>query len=255
MEVYHYTKLDVLFKIVKQDGLHFKSTRYDRFVGVEEFEWSKSLITPIIKELVGDTYDGNMHFKLRPFIISFCKNGDSDYMWEKFADKNKGVVICLDDNMILKTSLKDQNPDLYLDCFYSTRGCEIRKWLIDTFHNEYLTPTENCIQDDYEALSTLIKQDYPSLVDENEKRYVILNHDCIHFSPDNIEGSEIENTQGQEKCCGSLTHVVHFPHCTLLKVIVGSEVSKKDYRKVLKYLHHCGYATDNKHCCQKESGS
>lgn len=102
-ELYHYTKYDVLDKIVKKENIALRATYYQRF-GVDDYECFRNDSVNIIRKICEENnwnYDPDM-LTIKPFITSFCLNADSKYMWEHYADDYKGVKLIFDKEMMLE---------------------------------------------------------------------------------------------------------------------------------------------------------
>ena len=113
--LYHYTSIQALEGIIREApsdrGLCFWASRYDCFGDQKEYklgiEVIKKLLPKVERKLqpdrqiatafVWDDIKVNKMLPL-PYVISFTKRFDNDYMWANYADKGRGVVLALEDS-------------------------------------------------------------------------------------------------------------------------------------------------------------
>ena len=50
-----------------------------------------------------------------PYVISFCKTYDSLNMWKLYGHNGMGVMLCIDEKILLDEIEKEQNSKPYLD--------------------------------------------------------------------------------------------------------------------------------------------
>lgn len=101
-EVFHYTKLENLSKIITPEGIIFHAGRYDAMNDPTDSEFltnninrlrCKSGLMDIIGEFGGDD--------ICSFLVSFCREGDNPLMWRLY---NAEVCLQLDSNAIYEHS-------------------------------------------------------------------------------------------------------------------------------------------------------
>jgi len=92
MRLYHYTKLENFEKIVLNDKLSFRLTEFRNLEDETEGE-DYMRLNQFLKNNGGRS-------NLTRYILSLCKVNDSLYMWKKYGDEGKGIVLALDTNVI-----------------------------------------------------------------------------------------------------------------------------------------------------------
>ena len=113
--LYHYTSIQALEGIIREApsdrGLCFWASRYDCFGDQKEYKLGISVIKKLLPKVerklqpdrqianafVWDDIKVNKMLPL-PYVISFTKRFDNDYMWANYADKGRGVVLALEDS-------------------------------------------------------------------------------------------------------------------------------------------------------------
>ena len=92
MILYHYTKTDNFEKIVLKDKLSFRLTEFRNLEDETEGEDFLRL-NKFLKNNGGRS-------NLSRYILSLCKVNDSEYMWHKYGDEGRGIVLALDIDVI-----------------------------------------------------------------------------------------------------------------------------------------------------------
>lgn len=92
MILYHYTKLENFEKIVLNDKLYFRLTEFRNLEDETEGE-DYLRLNKFLKN------NGGMS-NLTRYILSLCKVNDSEYMWHKYGDEGRGIVLALDIDVI-----------------------------------------------------------------------------------------------------------------------------------------------------------
>ena len=116
---YHHTSFDTLKKIITNNGLTFRASRYSNYEN-KEYTWIKDKAYKVVKEICQEQaqpFDNDL-MEFNPYIICFCEEGFSKYMWSNYADKNQGIQIEVNSDILLKYSLQNQNPDAFVKCAY-----------------------------------------------------------------------------------------------------------------------------------------
>ena len=94
MILYHYTKLVNFEKIVLKDKLSFRLTEFRNLE--DDTEGGDYLRLNIFLKNKNNVGRSN----LSRYILSLCKVNDSEYMWHKYGDEGRGIVLALDTNVI-----------------------------------------------------------------------------------------------------------------------------------------------------------
>lgn len=94
MILYHYTKLVNFEKIVLKEKLSFRLTE---FRNLEDDTEGGDYLR--LNQFLKNKNNGGRS-NLTRYIFSLCKVNDSEYMWKKYGDKGRGIVLALDTNVI-----------------------------------------------------------------------------------------------------------------------------------------------------------
>lgn len=233
--LYHHTRYEVLEQIIKEDGVSLRGSYFEKFNN-EDYEWTKDKCSPIIKKICEDKgYEYSDDSPYQPIIISFCKESNSGYMWENYADNYKGIQIILDYEKVASSAYDKLD---YLDeCVYIEGEQEIEDYL----RNHLRNLRQICVNDyqyNLEALSGFIKK--PNFAVESEIRYIHAWPYMFKVHPDRQGGCVIEETKPDkdDKEC-----YVLFPKKALLGLSLGCE-SEHTLEEVRSLLHDRGYNID-----------
>lgn len=244
--LYHYTKFCNLQKIVSQDKLNWKATFYKKFKGVD-YEWIRSEAKNIIAEIcIENNWWFDPDFKLyEPYIISFCRNANSEDMWEEFGCGGSGIVLVIDETILVQEASlisKDSNqphniPARIIPCEYINKQWtkELLKEKILKIANSYTL--KECTNDDrlsFAAMGIMQK----ALKDEQEIRYVNLVAKVSSFYWNDGEVIKVPYIVQED----DYSKIISFPHYLLKGVILGKKTSNKQGEEARKYLVGCGYS-------------
>ena len=230
--LYHHTRYEVLDKIITEEGISLRGSYFEKFDN-EDYKWAKSKSAPIIKRLCeeeGCEYCDDSTYQ--PIILSFCKESDSDYMWENYADHYKGVQIILDYEKV--DSFAYDRFDYLDECIYIEDEQKIEQYLKEHLCNLRQICVNN-YQYNIEALSGFIKKT-PYAV-ELEIRYIHPYSVLFNAYSDGKGGCVIEESKPTDdnKECYML-----FPKEALLGVSLGCE-SEHTLEEVHHFLQVRGY--------------
>lgn len=180
--VYHYTTVEVLFKLM--DQVYIDKTNpddWDLFVTLRASHASYlndlsegQLLPNVIKRLNVDSnhiYIADL-LKGYPYIISFCKNKDSLCMWEKYGDNGLGVSIGFDEDTL--HSIKNAHgTDLFshndCDCIYLNEDQLFKTIQVDPLWIEYSSNPQNLIPLE-KLLQSSLKYKHEAFSSEEEYR-------------------------------------------------------------------------------------
>lgn len=226
MNIYHYTSFDSANKMLTKEGIKIKAYHYSKY-GNDDYEWTKEIVTPIIAEICAEKgWYFDIEDPVDPFIISFCKTENYDYMWEYFDRDQSGVTLVFDRVIIENHAYKDLNPDAFMDCIYTDNEKEMKSFLLGFGWDNYNIETINDQQGDLKDISTFIIK--PKYREEMECRYVIPHRKVIYFSSD-------ENLSEEEIGQMDYKNIV-FPKEALVGITIGpqSEVGTEEVWEILK---------------------
>ena len=230
MNIYHYTSFDSANKMLTKEGIKIKAYHYSKY-GNDDYEWTKEIVTPIIAEICAEKgWYFDIEDPVDPFIISFCKTENYDYMWEYFDRDQSGVTLVFDRVIIENHAYKDLNPDAFMDCIYTDNEKEMKSFLLGFGWDNYNIETINDQQGDLKDISTFIIN--PKHRNELECRYVILHRKYIYISSDGeFDEEEIGKTDYVE---------ILFPQEALVGIIIGPQSDVKP-EEILDILRQNGY--------------
>lgn len=228
MEIYHYTCFDSIKTILTNEGIKFKAYHYLKYKN-DDYAWSEKIVMPIIKEICEENewyFDEDE--PVDPFLISFCKSENSDYMWECFMNNcDSGVALIFNRTIIEEYAYKDHNPDIFMDCVYLDDIREIKSFLLGCGWDKYSAHTINDQHGDLKDISTFLIK--PKFSQELECRYVVPYRKKVVFL------SSL-NDFIKEKI-GNMDYIeIVFPKSALVGVKIGplSDVKIEEIVEILK---------------------
>ena len=107
-KVYHYTKIksaniNILESIIREDAIHLRAAFFRKYLK-EDYLWIKNYSKEVVKEICEERkwqYDED-DLTIKPYLISFCLDSNSSYMWDNYADNGKGMKLIFDKRLLLK---------------------------------------------------------------------------------------------------------------------------------------------------------
>lgn len=220
MEVYHHTKYENLEKILKREGLSFRGSYYEEFSDAD-YKWTKRVVSRIIKRICINQnayYDEDS--SLSPIIISFGKEPDSQYMWERYARQYTGIQFVLDYDIIQQYAY--DKLDYFSNCKYMRKRGRMKR-LIEQF--SYNIECMNDVQSNLEAVSTLIKP--IRFRKEKEVRYA---HEYSKLYKVSYEDFIEKGDNAFKKCIPEVDddeRYILFPKDVLLGIRIGYKISNR----------------------------
>lgn len=247
MTLYHYTNINALLGIIDNTGLCFHATFFKKFKGTD-YDIIQPVGYKVIEEICKEENEGFSieNNEYQPCIISFCKNGDSDYMWKEYADVFCGGMLILDAEVLRKYSQDNwPNPG---DCFKECKYIDNRN--IKTEIIQYLDENIESIPDTRDRQNDLITMlgflKVQSFKQEEEYRYVrpypILAKS--HNDPNSVDNCSIDDNPEPDK--NKYYEEVLFPKEALIGIKFGLNARWRDIAKVKKHLENCAYKIDQK---------
>lgn len=247
---YHHTSFDTLKKIITNNGLTFRASRYSNYEN-KEYTWIKDKAYKVVKEICQEQaqpFDNDL-MEFNPYIICFCEEGFSKYMWSNYADKNQGIQIEVNSDILLKYSLQNQNPDAFVKCAYLSEkereNNEHIKSAITKIYNTYQVSSN--LQDDLLICASCIKQDiYRS---EKEYRYMIPHYNQISISRiknnEVVFSEEYEDEQYIQSLHGKKYYYINFPKEALVSINLGFDANKDRLETIRQHLINNDYNIGN----------
>lgn len=247
-KVYHYTKIQNVDSIIKNDAIHLRSTffrKYDK----EDYLWIKNYSKDVIKEICIENnwiYDDE-ELTLKPYFISFCQDENSPYMWKRYADEGKGVKLVFNKELLKARDLLNLSGngghhraiEATLPCIYIEDKSSLKQQLLDNINIEDLQPWDYF--DRLRFLASAIK--WARLYkEEQEYRHIHLypiafteeyNEGNFYFIDD--EGPVDEN---------DMRITILFPKEMLVGIELGSNTTQKEFCRMRNYITSIGYPSN-----------
>lgn len=242
-ELYHYTALDVLYKIVQNHSINLRATHF-RYFGKDDYEWVRDTVKPIIRKMCMDKdewFDPGL-LTANPFIISFCKNGSSQYMWKTFGDDHEGIKLVLNKELLtipheIAIDEKGEEHEVngletLLPCSYINRENEIPSVLMSYEDEETLCGWD--FSDKMRLSSVALMQS--KFTKEQEYRHICLFPTVsIVYTDFHVEDDPMPPYQ---------YIFLQFPQDLLLGVQLGKDTTKQDLWDIARYLQNEGFHVD-----------
>ena len=247
MNVYHYTNINAILGIIQEEGLCFRASFFKKFKG-EDYDIIQPEGYKVIRDLCNQKgYDFQKDNDIfQPCIVSFCTNGQSDYMWKNYADCFCGGKLILDAEILKRHAEANryENSDCFHECEYISKvnlQSEIKHYIAK---NEAQIPGTGDYQNDLVSILGLLKvQEYKQ---EEEYRYIrpykILataeydetkEHNCnINLHPEPLKTKYYEE--------------IHFPKEALVGVELGTNSRMNDYELLRSHLTKLGYEINDR---------
>lgn len=236
--LYHYTFLQNLYNIVKPNGLIWLA-RYYKYFNEKDYEWIRNEAQPIVLEICKEhnwSFDPDLQM-LRPYIISFCKSPNSEYMWKYFGNDNHGVNLVISEDVLRKeATLLSENPSIIILGEYikaKWTRTELKKSILKIAESKLL---HNCHDEDRMLFATigLLRNHYWR---QKEIRYITIEKNFAKVEYNNGEITLIP----YEVPKSEYDKFISFPKDLLHRVILGKETSQRDFENASIYLANCGY--------------
>lgn len=232
----HYTSIDSLLKIISSDGVAIIATYYKQH-DKDDYCWIRERGKRIVKELceeynwkydLGDLADN-------PYIISFCTNANSYFMWNNFKG-GKEAMISFKPNL-LRSSISFFKLESLVPCKYvslNAKDDEIKNAVLEIMANECF---ENIEKNELLKLAIMgVLQG--RFRQEEEMRYIRLNplFARINQTTDDIEVKYCEDIEQESSI------IILFPRGVINDVVLRNDVSDDDYKEVVNHMAKCGYS-------------
>ena len=227
MNIYHYTSLDALTKILHKDHICFWGTRYDSMNDPTDSIYIKDVVLPLIKDAVEDAglddYDKD-ESEAFPYIVSFSREEDDFHMWRMYkAD----VALVFNREKITEYVDADSGPSFiyFEDCEYPEDEDDLHRKFIEKLNT--LNKGQGMMLAAHHTVAFIKRKEFKN---ENEVRLVTFDHDGAYSigikdgEPELIEG-EIPVNVGVKAIRDKdlvLYKEFHLPKETLVGIIINS---------------------------------
>jgi hypothetical protein len=252
--VYHYTTLQALEGIIKEDNIHLWATRFNKLNDPLEFIWAQQNVVPAMRSMAQKfrrTLDHD--YRIFSYIISFCKMPDILTMWRLYGNNGLGVILGFDDKVIERTAqtwddklyengtLSDPQAKRYPDYFMSVAYARkdniqetIRNVWREYLGNQMNPDTNNEIFD----ICGFIKHENYAV--EQEKRYIRPFYETFRMSRETVDTTTWEedtrNVQFRYRGEDIIPYCdVLFPKNALVEITVGYQ---KNFEEIRTYATH-----------------
>lgn len=239
----HYTSFEALLGIVHPDALLFRATRFSHLDDPNEFKWALEKLK--IKECD--------YMEEYPYVISFCKAYDSLNMWKLYGHNGMGVMLCIDEKILLDEIEKEQNSKPYLDTMkigqdvvYANDNNFNDKVsnFINEFQKSYYGQLDEEDKTAFIEASAFIKRDDYEI--EQEWRYTLFNFSYFTIKYNKQDPSspifedEKENTKNIKihTNCSKQYTVIELPIESLKGIVIGYNIPNEWIIMLRTYLPH-----------------
>lgn len=252
----HYTSLDAMLNIIRDDCLHFRATHFTKLNDSLEYKWPFEALKEKVKDIENLTEEKiNLYYKKFPYIISLSEKKDDHLMWHLYGKCGYGVSMVLNKDF-LKKDPHQQNKEFndnnnwhvllkmrYADEF--NRLTTLNE-LEENYVNEGYGSVNNDFDDAFICCSFLKREDWQC---EKEVRYAVIREKIMQarYNPTSESKCNMfgfEDTHNVKYYAHGNEFVpyldVYIPKKALTAIVVGSrldfEKNKKSIRMALKGL-------------------
>jgi len=184
-----------------------------------------------------------------PYVLSLCEAPNIPYMWFKYADYGRGVVLALSYDAMLAESQryykssdkKDKEEDFLFKVRYSTSDKLLSdfKNLVEDFNRRYAIACDEAVSD-LQACAFIKKTKYKK---EHEWRYARIRESQMTFSKTDDAGCIVRNeedrhgVQYRSRDNESIPYLtIDFQPCTLKKICYIPYLLPKGGIENIQYL-------------------
>ncbi len=248
--VYHYTTLEALKGIIREDGICLWATKYDCLNDPLEQRWAQQVVLNEIGEMeeysVMDKKEIAAFHSKYPYTISLCTDCDSRVMWRLYANDGNGVMLVLKTRILSETARAHtvSNPkdryEIFAPVVYANEN-NIEKCIKESLEKSVYPELDDPENNKARACSFIKHEDFRC---ENEVRYAVSRDvEKLVFSYNSTQNkAELtgfeENTKGVKYRMRGNEIVpymeVHLPIDSLEKVVVGYQM--KNPNVVCQYI-------------------
>lgn len=245
-KIYHYTKIQNIDGIIKNDAIRMFSTFFSKYAN-NDYLWIKNFSKFVVKDICEENkwpYDED-ELTLKPYFISCCLDDNSSYMWKKYADDGKGVKIIFNKDLFKSCDHLIPNEhggysdaiEATLPCIYIKDKSSLKQQLLDNIDIEDLRSWDYL--DRLRFLASAIKQAKP-YKEEKEFRHVHLY--SIAFTTEYNDGNPyFQDDEGPVED-EDMRITILFPKEMLVGIELGPNTTQEEFRQVQNYIKSIGYS-------------
>jgi hypothetical protein len=249
-KLYHYTiiknaNVSILESIIRDDAIHLHAAFFRKYFK-EDYQWIKNYSKEVVKEICEGKkwqYDED-DLTIKPYLISFCLDSNSSYMWTNYADYGKGMKLIFDKKFLLNCShgIPDGHGNYYdaletaLPCIYIDDKRNLKQQLLDNINHPNLKPWDYF--DRLKFLVASIKQSKP-YKEEQEFRFIHLDSKVGTFFYN--EGNPYYQDDEGPIIADEMWVDILFPKEMLLGIELGNNATNDDLQYVRKHIKSIGY--------------
>lgn len=232
--LYHYTSKTALKGIINEHGITLWATKYSHLNDPYEMKWCQEDLSLLCQQSFGIPEEDFCLYKKYPYTISFCQKNDDSYMWEKYGDAGKGIMLSLGYKDILEQSHRSPQSILLPVSYASSNNKEkVFKDKFKEFHEVF--ETINDPFDDVVSTCAFVKKD--CYAKENEHRYAILKETKMSSHMGEIMTTE-DVSEVKYRSRADLNNIpyldVTFPPEALIEIVVGFDLPFDETKEELQ---------------------
>lgn len=237
MNLYHYTSISNIEKIVGPYKVDLIATYYQKFAK-DDYAWIRTEGKTLVKELCeefGYEFEPD-YLAHRPYITSFCTSPYSDYMWSVFGDNGEVATLVINERILFEKASLIENYARIIPCEYINPISDKQKkkdTIMKIASSDYLC---DCPNDD-RLMFAIMGVMQNKFYEEQEIRYVQIEKllSTVQYK-DGMVQVEKYNVPSDK-----WAKHVHFPKNFLEGIILGRNVDQCDYDFFKNYMFECGY--------------
>lgn len=186
--LFHYTKVDKLSSIIREDGLHFWATRYNNLDDKREYAWPLLMAKSKFKDMYKDARsieDAELQYKQNGYVLSFSTKGDDAKLWKSFCPGG-GIMLEIDADYLWKEVNKKNKEssiegDILVPIFYANENNLHEKFeeAVNVYERLYATDMES-----YDLLQSCFMIKHEDHNFESECRYIRFNKNTVYIDMD-----------------------------------------------------------------------
>lgn len=114
--LFHYTDLNAILGMIRQDGIHFRATQFSKLNDSHEFKWIYDDIKEeLAKEAKLSLEEFTQLYEHFAYIISLSKKEDDFWMWILYGKQGYGIMLELDFSVLQEEADKDNHRGYWVN--------------------------------------------------------------------------------------------------------------------------------------------
>lgn len=114
--LFHYTDLNAILGMVRQNGIHFRATQFSKLNDSHEFKWIYDDIKEeLAKEAKLSLEEFTQLYEHFAYIISLSKMEDDFWMWALYGKQGYGIMLELDFSVLQEEADKDNHRGYWVN--------------------------------------------------------------------------------------------------------------------------------------------